>query len=145
MKMKKSRRIFALLLALCMIFALSACGQKAGQAPAAAPAGSTGTQSSGTESAPAAEPKYLKMAVNFAYPSLDAHKDYYGWYTQIYGMSETLFRIDADMSVQPLLAKDSSVSDDGLTWTFTLADACFSNGNPVTADMVARNLILCRK
>ena len=137
--MKHARKLIPLLLALCMVFGLAACGQKAEQAPASAPAGSTDTQSSGTESAPSAEPKYLKMAVNFAYPSLDAHKDYYGWYTQIYGMTETLFRIDADMSVQPLLAKDSSVSDDGLTWTFTLADACFSNGNPVTADMVARN------
>lgn len=137
--MKKITKILALLLALCMIFVLAACGQKVEQAPSAAPADNTGTQNAGTEAAPAAEPKYLKMAVNFAYPSLDAHKDYYGWYTQIYGVTETLFRIDADMSVQPLLAKDSSVSDDGLVWTFTLADACFSNGNPVTADMVARN------
>ena len=141
--MKQSRKIFALLLALCMILTLSACGQKAEQAPAAAAADNSGTQSAaasaGTEAAPAAEPKYLKMAVNFAYPSLDAHKDYYGWYTQIYGMTETLFRIDENMSVQPLLAKSGTPSSDGLTWTFELADACFSNGNPVTADMVARN------
>ena len=121
MKMKQSRKIFALLLVLCMTLALTAL-----KAPVSA----------------AAEGKWLNMAVNFAYPSLDAHKDYYGWYTQIYGVTETLFRIDADMSVKPLLAKGSAVSEDGLTWTFELADACFSNGNPVTADMVARNF--CR-
>ena len=121
MKMKQSRKIFALLLVLCMTLALTALN---------------------TPVSAAAEGKCLKMAVNFAYPSLDAHKDYYGWYTQIYGVTETLFRIDADMSVKPLLAKGSAVSEDGLTWTFELADACFSNGNPVTADMVARNF--CR-
>ena len=137
--MKNMRKALSLLLALCMVFALTACGQKATE-PAPAPAAEAPAVAA-AEPAPAAaaEPKFLKMAVNFAYPSLDAHKDYYGWYTQIYGVSETLFRIDSDMSVQPLLAKDSGVSDDGLTWTFTLADACFSNGDPVTADMVARN------
>ena len=137
--MKQITRFLALLLALCMIFALAACGQKAEQVPSSVPEESASNQSSSTESAPPSEPKYLRMAVNFAYPSLDAHKDYYGWYTQIYGVTETLFRIDSDMSVQPLLAKDYTVSGDGLTWAFTLADACFSNGNPVTADMVARN------
>ena len=138
--MKNLKKTLALLLALCMILALAACGQKApAEAPAAeaAPAAETAPAA---DAAPAPqETKWLRMATNFAYPSLDAHKDYYGWYTQIYGMTETLYRINADMSVSPLLAKDSSVSEDGLTWTFTLADACFSNGNPVTADMVARN------
>ncbi|MBP5743870.1 MAG: ABC transporter substrate-binding protein [Oscillospiraceae bacterium] len=141
--MNSTKRFLALLLALCLMLALTACGQKAAEpAPAtaaAAPAAAEAPAATAAEPAPAAEPKWLNMAVNFAYPSLDAHKDYYGWYTQIYGVTETLYRIDSDMSVSPLLAKDYSVSDDGLTWTFVLADAVFSNGNPVTADMVARN------
>ncbi len=131
-------KLLALLLALCMVLALTACGQKAEQPAASGSSTGAGTAAA-SQPAQSAEPKFLKIAVNFAYPSLDAHKDYYGWYTQIYGITETLFRIDSDMSVKPLLAKDSSVSDDGLTWTFVLADAVFSNGNPVTADMVARN------
>ncbi len=114
--MKQSRKIFAVLLVLCMTLAFLS-----------------------TSAFAASEGKWRKMAVNIAYPSRDAHKDYYGWYTQIYGVTETLFRIDDDMSVKPLLAKGAEVSEDGLTWSFTLADACFSNGNPVTADMVARN------
>ena len=85
--------------------------------------------------------KTLKLAESFAYPSLDTHKDYYGWYSSIYGVSETLFRVGNDLSIQPLLAEKSEVSDDGLTWTITLnANAAFSNGTPVTADMVVRNL-----
>ena len=83
----------------------------------------------------------ITLAESFAYPSLDAHKDYCGWYTSIYGLTETLFRMGDDMSIEPLLAEKSEVSDDGLTWTITLnPDAAFSNGTPVTAEMVIRNL-----
>ena len=82
--MKNLKKTLALLLALCMILALAACGQKApAEAPAAeaAPAAETAPAA---DAAPAPqETKWLRMATNFAYPSLDAHKDYYGWYTQI--------------------------------------------------------------
>jgi len=85
------------------------------------------------------QPKTMNMAVSFFYPSLDVHKDYYGWYTSIYGVSETLFRVADDLSIQPLLAKGYSVSTDGKTWSIELADAKFSNGAAVTADLVIRN------
>ncbi|MCR5671408.1 MAG: hypothetical protein K6G10_10420 [Butyrivibrio sp.] len=38
--------------------------------------------------------KILHTAASFAYPSLDVHKEYYGWYTSIYGISEALFKLD---------------------------------------------------
>ena len=155
--MKRSMtRSLAVLLALCMMLALTACGQKA---PEPAPAAETQPQTEtapaaeaqpGTEAAsseaetaptPAGDAKWLKLAESFAYPSLDAHKDYYGWYTSIYGVTETLFRVADDLSIQPLLAKDYTVSEDGKTWTVRLADAVFSNGTPVTADMVMRNFL----
>ena len=119
--MKKLKRIEDLLLVLCLALGLCACGGK----PASA--GETKT-------------KWLRLAESFAYPSLDAHKDYYGWYTSIYGMTETLFRVADDLSIQPLLAKDYSVSEDGKIWTLNLADAKFSNGKALTADMAVRNL-----
>jgi len=118
----KKNKLLALLLAVCMVIGLAACGNKT---PAPDNQGET---------------KHLRLAESFAYPSLDAHKDYYGWYTSIYGMTETLFKVEDDLSIQPLLAKDYSVSEDGKTWTIQLADATFSNGTPVTADMVIRNL-----
>ena len=118
--MKQVSKILALTLVLSMMFALTVLSTPA--------------------SAAGAEGKWLKLAESFAYPSLDAHKDYYGWYTSIYGVTETLFRVEDDLSIQPLLAKDYSVSEDGKTWTIQLADATFSNGSPVTADIVARNL-----
>ena len=119
MYFKKTMKLF---LALCLALSVLICGVAA------------------AEAAPA-EPKILKLAESFAYPSLDVHKDYYGWYTSIYGMSETLFRVEDDLSIAPLLADGVEVSEDGLTWTITLKDgAAFSNGNPLTADMAARNL-----
>lgn len=116
--MKHFQKTIALLLTLCMLLAMTVVG--------------------GTAFAEGG--KWLKLAESFAYPSLDAHKDYYGWYTSIYGVTETLFRVADDLSIQPLLAAGYEVSDDGKTWTIRLADAAFSNGAPVTADMVARNL-----
>lgn len=131
----KKRNLLALLLALCMLLALAACGTNSQPQPDAQAQPEADTQAEAS-----AEPKVLRLAESFAYPSLDAHKDYYGWYTSIYGMSETLFRVADDLSIQPLLAKSYTVSDDGKTWSIELADASFSNGTALTAEMVIRNL-----
>ena len=53
---------------------------------------------------------------------------------------EGLFRITDDAEVEPLLATDTEVSDDGLTYTFTLADAAFHSGDPLTAEAVKYSL-----
>lgn len=116
------KRVFALLLAALLVLSLSACGKTG-----------NGDEADGE--------KILRLAVSFAYPSLDAHKEYYGWYTSNYGVTETLFRMGDDSSVQPLLAEKAEAGGDGLTWTVTLREGiCFSNGNTVTAEMVVRNL-----
>lgn len=131
----KKTRFLADILAMLMMLSLAACG--AGS-DSPAPAESSGT----TAGTPApAEPKILKLAMNFAYPSIDSHKEYYGWYSSNYGISETLFRMADDSSVQPLLAEKAETSEDGLSWTITLRDGvCFSNGDPLTAEMAVRNL-----
>lgn len=50
---------------------------------------------------------------------------------------ESLIRIDQNGELQPALATDWTVSDDRLTYTFTLdPEATFSNGDPVTAEDV---------
>ena len=79
------KRIIALALALIMLLSLAACG----------------TDSSDKSS----EEKILRVAESFAYPSLDAHKEYYGWYTSIYGITEALFKMGDDSSVQPCLRR----------------------------------------
>ena len=47
---------------------------------------------------------------------------------------EGLCTIDADGNVVPALAESYEVSEDGLTYTFHLRDALWSNGDPVTAN-----------
>lgn len=48
---------------------------------------------------------------------------------------EGLYRLGENAELQPGIAKDHTVSEDGLTWTFNLRDdALWSNGEPVTAN-----------
>ncbi|WP_026491705.1 ABC transporter substrate-binding protein [Butyrivibrio sp. XPD2002] len=98
------------------------------------------SQDAATEESAASDgTKILKTAASFAYPSLDVHKEYYGWYTSIYGVSEALFKMNENMEAAPCLAKDATV--DGSVWTITLNDGvAFSNGTPLTAEMVVKNL-----
>ena len=143
------KKLFTLLLAMCLLLSLCACGgEKKADTPAApaaqAPAASsTETQAAAPAAQPAApaEPKILKMAVSFFYTSLDAHKDWNGWNSSIYGLSEALFKVGNDMGVVPLLAESAEAGEDGLTWTVKLnPNAAFSTGKALTADMVVRNL-----
>ena len=120
--MKKSK-LLILVLTVCMVFALAACGGSG----APADEGEGGSDN------------ILRTAASFAYGSLDVHKEYYGWYTSIYGMSEALFRFDESSAAVGCLAEDAV--PDGTTWTITLKDGvCFSNGDPLNADMVIRNI-----
>lgn len=47
---------------------------------------------------------------------------------------EGLYTLDADGNAVLAIASDEQVSEDGLTYTFTLRDANWSDGNPVTAN-----------
>lgn len=83
--------------------------------------------------------KTLNASEAFAIETLNPHAESQGWYTSIYGVTESLFKMADDSSVEPMLAE--SATQDGNVWTVKLnANACFSNGDPVTADMVIRNL-----
>ena len=55
-------------------------------------------------------------------------------------MCDQLVRATGDPDPQPGLAESWERSDDGLTWTFHLRDAQFSDGSPVTADDVVFSL-----
>lgn len=46
---------------------------------------------------------------------------------------EGLTRINAEGKPENAMASDIKTSDDGKTYTFTLRDAKWSNGDPVTA------------
>ncbi len=120
--MKKKRRAMVWLLTVWLLTGLVACS------------GNDADQDNSQE-----EEKILYAASNFAYASVDAHKEYYGWYTSVYGVTESLFRLTDDSAIEPWLAESGSCENN--VWTIRLReDICFSNGNPVTAEMVVRNL-----
>lgn len=54
----------------------------------------------------------------------------------LYNVYEGLVRLDLDGEVQPLLAGDYEVSEDGMTYTFNLVDATFHDGSPLSAQDV---------
>ena len=55
----------------------------------------------------------------------------------IQNVYDTLFRLGDDLTPQPWLATDYSVSEDGLEWTFTIRDdVYFHNGEKLTAEDV---------
>ena len=83
--------------------------------------------------------KTMTIATNFSYDTIDPHDGNSSWYNGIYGLTENLFKIADDFSIQPCLAEKGEM--DGNVWTITLKDnLVFSNGNPVTPEMVIRNL-----
>ena len=54
---------------------------------------------------------------------------------------QSLYELDNTFTPQPVLAQSASVSEDGLTWTFTLASGVlFSDGTPLTAAHAAASL-----
>ena len=139
------KRILSVIMAAALTLSMAACGSTgdAGQTPSVnnaenAAASTEEKPQDQTVAETTGEPKILRTAASFAYPSLDVHKEYYGWYTSIYGISEALFKMDENMNAAPCLADDAVA--DGSVWTITLNDkAAFSNGNPLTAEMVVRN------
>jgi peptide/nickel transport system substrate-binding protein len=59
----------------------------------------------------------------------------------MYNVYESLVKLDNDAAVQPLLAKSWTISEDGLSYTFTLqTGVTFSNGDPFTAETVKFSL-----
>ena len=58
-----------------------------------------------------------------------------------YMVYDTLFALDGDLKVKPQMVENYDVSDDKLTWTFTLRDGLeFHDGQPVTTEDVLASL-----
>ncbi len=143
--MRKFNKLFALAMAATMAFSAAGCGNSAKESSESTVESNEATEQEEVVEASNEEEKasdgdnILRTAASFAYPSLDVHKEYYGWYTSIYGLSEALFKLDETSTAVPCLAEDA-VSD-GTTWTITLKDNVkFSNGEPLTAEMVIKNI-----
>ncbi|MCF8018031.1 MAG: peptide ABC transporter substrate-binding protein [Vallitaleaceae bacterium] len=124
--MKISKKIFALLLTFLLIVGMTACSGDNKE---------TTDTTTDTATETSAEPKILKVQVDVEVASMDPQIATDGTSFEVMGtMVEGLYSVDA--AGTPILAMAESVdkSEDGLTYTFTLRDAMWSNGTPVTAN-----------
>ena len=126
------------LLALVGTFAImaAACGgSSATSSPAAS--GSPGASASAAASGNLASEQVLRLYLASEDPhSLDpAIAETSTDIAILHSLNRGLLYFDKDQNVVPALATDMpTISDDSLTYTFTLRDAKYSNGDPIVAD-----------
>lgn len=78
----------------------------------------------------------INLISNDSIPTMDPHMGTDVISFEFIGASnEGLYRLGDDLEIEPGMAMDHEVSEDGLTWTFNLReDAKWANGDPVTAN-----------
>jgi len=118
-----TKKSFAFLMAILMMFTLVACGGDKKEETSA-----TGTTNANGE---------LVVGVTSFADTLEPTEQYFSWVITRYGVGENLVRFDENGQLEPSLAEEWKVSDDKLTWEFKIRDGVkFSNGNPLTAEAV---------
>lgn len=120
------KKLLAMLLALTMVVSMVACGGSKATDSTEAPAASASTKSDATTLNVflASEPAHLDPALN---SSVDGG-------CLAVNAFEGLYRYNADGQLEPACAEGVEVSEDGLTYTFTLKDGLkWSNGEALTA------------
>jgi len=140
-------RLLALLLAMMMAFALTACGgSDEEEKPADNGSEQTNDNSSGEkEEDKPAEPTYkaeVNIAINANPPTLDVHFANSNIIGGIgYHTNEPLFALDGNYEVQPVLAEGYEVSEDGMVYTIKIRQGVkFHNGQELKADDVVASM-----
>ncbi len=128
------KRLLVCLLVLLMV--LSSCAPAAKPDPAPTPATPPATTPSETpeEPTPATGGGILRVSKNVDLNTMDPQYATDGLsFEGIAACVDGLYTSDEAGNMVPALATEMTVSDDSLTYTFTLRDAQWSNGDPVTA------------
>lgn len=109
--------------------ALAACGSDGSTTDDA------NTSSASTDSESSGEPKELVLNAGVSPATLDPQNDSNSDDQEITALlGEGLFRYASDGETpEPAVAESYTISDDGLTYTFTLADSVWQDGTAVTA------------
>jgi ABC-type oligopeptide transport system substrate-binding subunit len=142
------RKVLAMFLVSAMTLGLAGCGSTAvtgtestsAAASAAAPAAATSAAAAESSAAAASSGAKasaggdLNVMLETPVESLDPQQATDGTsFEVIADYTDGLMQMDADGKAVNALADSYEVSDDGLTYTFHLKDAKWSNGDPVTA------------
>lgn len=122
----KKKRILAMALALSAVMIFTACSS--GAEPPAETPGETPSEN------PSDGDNTLKVQFNVEVASMDPQIATDGTsFEVIAAVTEGLYSVDKDGSAIPAMVDTVEKSADGLTYTFKLKDAVWSNGTPVTA------------
>mgnify|MGYP000073781264 FL=1 len=138
--MKKNKRILAMLMAVLMIFGVTACNNSANSANNSynIDNGVGSVADNGKVLADAGKDSVV-IAIGSEPETLDPTKGWGHGNSPI--VQSTLVKYTSELNFENDLAVDYKLSDDGLTWTFTIRDdAYFTDGEKVTADDVAFTL-----
>lgn len=138
--MKKNKRILAMLMAVLMIFGITACNNSANSANNSynTDNGAGSVADNGKALADAGKDSVV-IAIGSEPETLDPTKGWGHGNSPI--VQSTLVKYTSELNFENELAVDYKLSDDGLTWTFTIRnDAYFTDGEKVTADDVAFTL-----
>lgn len=130
-----AKKILALALAALMVLAMAACnGNNGGNASDPANNGSSTPSGSGNDAEPTIASEFsVQIGPNpeTLDPALNSAVDGGNMLVTLF---ETLLIIDENLEVQPGQAESYTVSEDGLTWTFTMRDGLkWSDGTDLTA------------
>ena len=148
----RASKTTALIAVLALLLAACAGTTEETTTTAAAPATTQATEAPATTEAPAATTTTVAEAsaatemtigLQLEPPTLDLTANPAAAIPQVllYNVYETLVRLNADGSISPLLAESYDISDDGLTYTFSLHQGVtFHNGESLTAEDVVFSL-----
>lgn len=134
------RRLLSLFLAAALALSLAACG---GSPESSDGSSSTPDASQEELPTPVTTPFTLGIYSEFSlHPTLAANRANLTLAPLLY---EGLFQLDETFQPVPVLCQSYAVSEDKLTWTFTLREGItFSDGTPLTGQTVADALNLAR-
>lgn len=130
----KLNKIVSVAVAGCMVASLAACGSPASN-DTASTSGATTTTATGEAAANTAGASNITVQIGPNPETLDpALNSSIDGANMIITLYEPLLFIDEDGTVQPGQAESYTVSEDGLTWTFTMKDGLkWSDGSDLTA------------
>ncbi|MHB8129353.1 MAG: peptide ABC transporter substrate-binding protein [Mobilitalea sp.] len=127
--MKRITKLIALMLAVLMMFSLVACGKDSNKDTTE----NVGTEENEDATAPAGE-KILNVHFDVEVASMDPQIATDGTSFEVLAaVTEGLYSVDAAGAPIYAIAESVVKSEDGLSYTFTLRDAKWSNGTAVTA------------
>lgn len=131
--LKKVKIAIALFSVLLLLAGCTSAKQGSGTTPASAESSSAPSESTTPEASPEAL-KVLNLGKDVELASMDSAIATDGLsFEVIAATTEGLYSIDENRVPQLALAEKVDLSEDGLHYTFTLRDAKWSNGTPVTA------------